>query len=63
MTEDPGLNPARDTNVYYLKYFATLITQNIPKDSHYCFDSLAIRLQCKDLKHLIPGTGPPGLQG
>ena len=29
----------------------------------YCFDSLAIRLWSKDLKHLIPGTGPPGLQG
>ena len=29
----------------------------------YCFDSLAIRLQSKDLKHLIPIPVRPGLQG
>ena len=27
--------------LYYLKYLATLIIQNIPKDSNHCFDSLA----------------------
>ena len=33
--------------------------------SNYCFDSLAIKLWSKDFKqkHLIPGNGPPGLQG
>ena len=40
-----------------------LIKQSIPKDSNNCFDFLAVRLRSKDLKHLIPGTGPPGLQG
>ena len=29
--------------------------------SNYCFDSLAIRLQPKDLKHLIPRPGRSGL--
>ena len=28
--------------------------QNILKDSHYCFDSLAIRLRSKDLKTPYP---------
>ena len=40
-------------------YFATLIAQNILKDANYCFDPSAIRLQSKDLKHLIPGTDDP----
>ena len=30
---------------------------------NYCFDSLAIRLWSKELKHLIPRTGRPELQG
>ena len=29
-------------------------TKNALKDYNYCFDSLAIRLRSKDLKHLIP---------
>ena len=48
---------------YYLEHFATLIEQNILKDSNDCFDSLAIRLWSEDLKHLNPGNRPPGLQG
>ena len=47
----------------YLKHFATLIEQNILKDSNYCFDSLAIRQPSKDLKHLLQGNGLPKLQG
>ena len=38
----------------YLKYFTTLIIWNIQKDSKYCIDSLAIRLQSKDLKTPYP---------
>ena len=38
----------------YLKFFTTLIIQNILKDSNYCFDSLAIRVQSKDLKTPYP---------
>ena len=45
------------------EYFTKLIEQNILKDSNYYFDSLAIRLWSKDLKHLIPGNGLAGLQG
>ena len=33
------------------------------KDSNYCFNSVAIRLRSKDLKHLIPSNGVPELQG
>ena len=33
------------------------------KDSNYCFNSLAIRLWSKDLKHLISGNRLPKLQG
>ena len=47
----------------YLKYYATLIKRNMLKDSNHCFDSLVIRLRCKDLKPLITETGPLGLQG
>ena len=48
---------------YYLKHFATLIEQNILKDSNYCFVSLSIRQWSKDLKHFIPKDGLPELQG
>ena len=40
-----------------------MIIQNILKDSNYCFDSLAIRLQSKDLKTPYPRNRTPGLQG
>ena len=33
------------------------------KDSNYCFNSLAIRIWPKDLKHLIPGNRLPDLNG
>ena len=40
-----------------------LIERNPLKDSNYCFNSLAIRLCSKDLKHLIPGNRVHKLQG
>ena len=39
------------------------LNENIIKDFNTCFNSLAIRLQSYDLKHLIPGNGVTELQG
>ena len=44
---------------YYHKYFTTLIIWNILKDSNYCFDSLAIRIQSNDLKTPYPKNQTP----
>ena len=43
----------------YLELLATLIEQNILKDSNSCVSSLLIRQQSKDLKNLISGNGLP----
>ena len=37
--------------------------RSIIKDCNYCFDSLLIRLQSKEVKNLILGNRPLGLQG
>ena len=51
------------------EHFATLIEQNILKDSnhkkknsYHCFNSLSIRQQSMDLKHFTLGNGLPELQ-
>ena len=51
--------------IYFLKmlYCFLRIFLRCLQDSNYCFNSLAIRLQSNDLKHLIPGNGVPKLQG
>ena len=63
--QDSGLNILRlNENTHsYPFYTVSFIPELSVRIILRYFDSLAIRLWSKDLKHLIPRPGRPGLQG
>ena len=57
------LNPKTHLNIIFTCLRREKMREINNKIVTQCFDSLAIRLQTEDLKHLIPRPGLPGLQG
>ena len=59
-TPTQSLPPGKSSRSLHMKKFSGGLIYHI---SLYCFNSLAIRLWSKDLKHLISGNRLPKLQG